>query len=172
MNIDYRYFAHVTQARPSTDDPSIVCRQWTDHDGVTHEERYTADLRWERGCTVHHVRSGRLDGEIHPVTEEAARRFEEIQAARARSYEPADGRYSYSVVVTNLHPVDSPRALLRTWRSPQGYSMEQSWSARAGWLMSNYTYEIDFDHLDGEVVGISEEDVVRYQDIARSHLTD
>ncbi|SFR28244.1 hypothetical protein SAMN04488564_11392 [Lentzea waywayandensis] len=167
--MNYHYFARVNSSHPSVDEPSIVCRQWTDEEGRAHEEEYTQNLRWEACNTVHLVRSGKMDGEIHPVTEEAARRFEELQAARVRSYEPADGQYFYSLVVTSLHPVESPRALLRTWLSPQGYSMEQVWTPTAGWLKSIYMYELANDHLDGEALGIAEEEVERYKEIARQN---
>ncbi|MEU3644412.1 hypothetical protein AB0E59_13620 [Lentzea sp. NPDC034063] len=169
--MNYRYFARVTSTHPSVDEPSIVCRQWTDEEGRTHEEEYTQNLTWQAGNTVHLVRSGKIEGEIHPITEEAAQRFEEFQAVRVRSYEPADGQYFYSLVVTSLNPVENPRALLRTWLSPQGYSMEQAWTATHGWVNSIYMYELNYNHLDGEAVGIAEEEVERYKEIAhQNHL--
>lgn len=165
--MSYRYFALVTPMYPTADDPSIVCRQWTDDSGRACEEDYTVNLMWERSLTSLHVRAGRLAGELLPISEEAALRFvEETQPARVRSHEPADGRYSYAVIVTRIFPLESPRALIRTWRSPQGYSMEQAWTHTSGWMQSDYVYEVQNDHLDGDVVDIAEEDVPHYQAIA------
>lgn len=172
MSTRYSYFALVTSTYPSADDPSIVCRQWTDEKGRTHEEKYTENLKWEKSYVSYYVQSGKHDGELQAITEEAALRFvEKTQPARVRSYEPADGQYFYSVVVTNLHPLENPRALLRTWLSPQGYSMEQEWTPTGGWMNSSYMYDLNYGHLDGKAVGIAEEDVQRYQEIAgKNHL--
>jgi hypothetical protein len=163
MSISYRYFALVTRVHPSVEEPSTVCRQWTDDDGRVHSQVYTQDLRWQ---------DGGIEGEAHPITEEAARRFEELQATRVRGYEPADGRYSYSVIVTGLRPIENPHALLRTWLSPQGYSVEQVWTPTGGWMNSSYTDDLRTGHLDGEAVGIAEEDVERYKAIAEQNHRD
>lgn len=166
MTIRYRYFALISPMHPTAADPAIVCRQWTDEDGRTHEEEYSENLRWERSFVSHYVQSGKRDGEIRPITEEAALRFvEETQPARVRSLEPADGQYFYSVIVTRLNPLEKPLALLRTWLSPQGYSKEQAWTARGGWMNSSYMYDLNYDHLDGDAVGITEEEVPRYKEI-------
>ncbi|MEV6239675.1 hypothetical protein [Lentzea sp. NPDC051838] len=170
MSTTYRYFALLTPTHPTLTSPSIVCRQWTDASGRVHEEEYTQDLRWRPSNTEQQVLRAELDGEIRPITEEAALRFvEETQPARVRSYEPADGQYFYSVIVTNLNPLENPRALLRTWLSPQGYSMEQAWTHTTGWVNSSYMYDLHYDHLDGDAVGITEEEVPRYQEIAEKN---
>ncbi|MFD0200260.1 MULTISPECIES: hypothetical protein [Saccharothrix] len=161
----YRYFAILSKYSPNVDDPALVARKWTDEAGETREEVYTKDLEWAPGNTTWRIRTGKQDGEVVPITEEAARRFEEIQAERVRSYLPADGKYDYYAILDTGFSVESPRKLVRRWRSPQGLELEQRYTHGSGWKRSDVLYRISTDREDGEPVLITEEAADRVKEV-------
>jgi hypothetical protein len=170
MSRHYQYYAMVDKYYPSVEDPSIVARQWTDDEGYVHEEVYTLDLKWVPDNTVHRVSTGQQDGAMHPINEEAGLRFEEIQTERVRSREPEDGKYDYYAIVDDGFPLDSPRKVIRTWRSKQGFDLEQEYTHKSAWRRSDVLYRISTDRENGEPIPITEEAAERFEDIMAERI--
>jgi len=170
MSKKYQYYAVVTKYHPSVEEPDFVARQWIDERGAIQEERYTSDLRWVPSNAVDQFRSGKRDGQVHLITEEAGLRFEQIQAERTRADHPADGKYNYLAIVDDGYPLDSPRKVLRTWTSPEGYPREQAYVHESGWYTSQVLNRIGFDRESGEPVLINEEAVERFKPILAERM--
>lgn len=82
MSSHYRYFA-VVGDHWTVDNPITVIRESFDESGHSYAESYTRALRWEATDRLFRIRSGREYDEAVPITEEAARAFEQRRAAEA-----------------------------------------------------------------------------------------
>ncbi|MEA5365518.1 hypothetical protein VA596_38750 [Amycolatopsis sp., V23-08] len=142
---DYEYWAVVNRFYPDVDDPSTVVRVWEFLPGRFLEENLNRDLEW-----VHTERpSEPSEGEAVRISEEAARRFETIQARRART-ERGGPRYRYYAMLRPFHPhVADPACVGRKWDDGNGnvleelYSLDCEWVRNTGWSERNECVEID-----------------------------
>ncbi|OXM64686.1 hypothetical protein [Amycolatopsis vastitatis] len=133
---DYEYRAVVNLFYPDVTNPSTVVRVWEFLPGIFLEENLDRDLEW-----VHAVKPGRevagrgaSERETVRISEEAARRFEAIQALRART-EPEGPRYRYYALLSEFHPaVADPACVGRKWDDGNGYVIEEVYSINCEWV--------------------------------------
>ncbi|MEV6715794.1 hypothetical protein AB0M48_27575 [Lentzea sp. NPDC051208] len=164
MNRQYHYYAVVNERHPHEDDPVGVLRRWVDQDGQPHDESYSPDLAWVPTDDLVMLESGRSRAQARPITEETARRFEEVQFKRFHADNPADGKYDYLAWVDVDHPADDPLAVIRTWILPGGGRREQMYvSGVRAWRPSFVREDIGRGHVDGALVPITEEAAEQYQ---------
>jgi len=159
MERQYQYFAITTPYHPEVEEPALACRRWVDEQGTVHEESYTDELAWEPTAVLDDGEAKGRDkirpttGEIHPITEEAASRFEAIQHTRVHRFDPVDGKYNYFKLVDDVH---APW-VIRTWISPQGYDLEETHTA-SGWRRSHLRSKLERDSMGGDLVPITQEE--------------
>jgi hypothetical protein len=83
MEREYRYFA-ILDRNHTLADPLVVIREF-DVFGGTSEEKFSTKLRWVPSDIRYRILTGHdWDDKAVPIDEEAARRFESIQAERVR----------------------------------------------------------------------------------------
>lgn len=148
----YEYFAILTEARPSLEDPASMCRRWVADDGQVHEEAFTTDLVWAPSTAL---RSASGADEVQPVDEEAAVRFQDSLRDRVSRSKSPDGQpYTYVAWMDN-GSLDDPDGVLRTWTEPNGYNAEQRYIPGTGWRDSYIRedwhrgrYDGDFEVID------------------------
>lgn len=160
MERQYEYFAIVTEKRPRVEDPRLVCRQWVDDSGQTHDEAFTSNLVWEPTSALSQAEESGTGG-VHRVDAAAATRFEQIQRERAVYLAPADGQYSYFAWLDFRTDVDDPDGLLRTWKSPRGSDLEERYVTGSGWEHSHLLDDLWRGRKDGELVPIDSDAVER-----------
>lgn len=151
--MDPRYYAITTKGYPNVDNPALVCRRWTDQDGIVHEESFSDELAWRPSLTLSKIESGEWPGEIHLVSEEAGRAFEAIKYARLHEFDPPDGKYEYFALVEQGKAV----LAIRTWVSPQGYHLEETHTP-SGWLRSHVQSKVERSSSAGDLVPITREE--------------
>ncbi|MEU0879277.1 hypothetical protein ABZ345_11815 [Lentzea sp. NPDC005914] len=168
MNRRYEYYAMLTEIRPELDDPAGVVRRWTDEAGQTHDERYSRRLVWEPTGDLAMVENGYQGAWARPISAEAVTAFEAIQHTRVHANDPVDGRFSYFAQVDEDHPLDNPKAVVRTWTAPNGSDKEQTHTPGPGhgWETSYLRDDMFHGRDRGELVPISEEAALRYIEAA------
>jgi hypothetical protein len=151
--MDRQYYAITTNDFPEIDEPALVARRWVDAHGEAHEEAYLSELDWSPYTVLRRIESGESAAEAHPITEEAGLAFEAIQHARVHAYDPVDGAYHYFKLVENGRTT----ATIRTWTSPQGYDMEETYTS-ANWQRSHVRSRLDRDSMGGDLVPITRDE--------------
>ncbi|GAB2818003.1 hypothetical protein [Lentzea nigeriaca] len=159
MERQYEYFAIVTETWPRVEDPRHVCRRWVDDEGKTHDEAFTTNLVWEPTTALSQAESG--TGGVHRIDAAAATRFEHLQRERMSYLAPLDGRYSYFAWLDYRTDVDDPDGVIRTWKGPQGFELEERYLTGSGWERSHLLEDLERGRKDGELVPIDQAAVER-----------
>lgn len=165
MDQPYEYYAIVTLAYPWVEDPALVCRRRTDEAGRVCEEAFTSELAWVPSTELSRVESGEGKGEAHPITAEAASRFEKIQHFRIVDQAPVNGDYVYFAWVDGNSSATDPAGVIRTWTSRQGFELEQYFDPDLRWRSSDLRDDIRRGREGGSLVEITEEDVERFKEL-------
>lgn len=168
MSRSYQYYALLTDIHPNPDNPAGVVRRWIDEAGQTHDEDYTLRLTWEPTRDLVMIENGHRGVEARPIPAEAVAAFEAAQHAYVHADDPADGRFSYFALVDHDHPLDNPKAVVRTWVAPSGVDQEQTHTAGPGygWKASYLQEEMFRGRSRGELVPITEEAALRLVEAA------
>ncbi|WET81049.1 hypothetical protein P3102_07405 [Amycolatopsis sp. QT-25] len=165
MSPEYQYYAISIRGNDLGLGPTQICRRWVDEDG-RHDEVYTKAASWSATSELIEAESGQFETEARAISARLALSLVEIQSGRGVSYEPSDGRYSYFAwLADDKSSLDDARQVIRTWKSPQGYSMEESYTFDSGWERSYLYQDVRDARKSGWLMSITEEDVERFKEI-------
>lgn len=131
---EYTYLAIVNTFYPDVAYPSAVVRRWESLPGIIIGELFSRALRWVHTAAYEIVAARQSEGRIVQITEEAARRFEVIQAERVRT-EPVGRRYVYYAVLSSSDPdVNDPQCVGRKWDDGNGRVHQEIYGTDCAWV--------------------------------------
>ncbi|NGY59894.1 hypothetical protein G7043_13270 [Lentzea sp. NEAU-D13] len=166
MDPEYRYYAISSRGNVVGIGPTQVCRRWVDETGKTHDEVYVNESGWTPTTELAEAESGGRGTEAHVISPVTASAFVDVQEGRGVSYDPVDGKYDhFAWLDDDKSSLDDAWRIIRTWTSPQGYHLENTYTIDSGWVRSHVREDVQDARKGGWLMPITDEDAERYKEI-------